>query len=360
MAHHDKMTKGNTSGGINLLDHDRRASLEQRPRSNPNIDAMRSPENRDESLYPGTPAESWNRALEVAQSCSKRKIRNDMVVMSCDVVHLPKNWDEISGGADPIEFFERVALPFYRNRYAVMENHENEVSAVIHFDETTPHLHYKYVPVVDDGDRYRLSHKQVNGLKDLQSLHGDLQRYAEDAGYVGLDLYDEKRAAEREKAYEMPEYRAEMERKKEELEKELVEKRNQLDEISIEIENETQRLERLRLEGERADQRIEGLESVASEIRRFENAPKSRKVEILNRINALCNRVIERLKAGFGAASPVAAKRLATDPPAEGRAPSFSSRADAGPGVIGGEAPYPEPSGRAANRGRLDGRRPVR
>lgn len=192
-----------------MLDHDKRADLTvERQRSNKNIDPKLSYLNRDYSVRKLDPAEAQDYAIEFAQAHSSRKIRSNGIYLSMDVIHLPDNWDEVSGGADSLEFFENVALPFERQRYGY-DGLANEVSAVVHRDEKKlssgrDHLHYKYVPVTKDG---RLSHKQVNGRSDLSSYHKDLQAFAERQGYHGLHLYDEERARSREKALTMPEYK---------------------------------------------------------------------------------------------------------------------------------------------------------
>lgn len=52
------------------------------------------------------------------------------------------------------------------------------MAAVVHYDETTPHLHYAFVPVVfdDKKSRYKVSAKEVLTRHDLQSFHEDLDQ----------------------------------------------------------------------------------------------------------------------------------------------------------------------------------------
>lgn len=47
-------------------------------------------------------------------------------------------------------FFE-ATTNFLNDRYG----QENAVAAVVHYDETTPHLHYAFVPVVFDDKKSR-------------------------------------------------------------------------------------------------------------------------------------------------------------------------------------------------------------
>lgn len=217
--HHDKVSRGNEAGGRNLLDHDKRAdSARERKRSNENIDPALSHLNTDYSARRMTPGEAWAWACEYAQAHASRRLRDNQVVMSEDVVHLPDNWDEVSGGEPDSVFFERCALPFLRQRYGYGEGGtENEVSAVVHRDEVvrtgpnrgrvTAHLHYKDVPVDRDG---KLNHKGVHDRKDLRTLHRDFAAFCEAQGYHGLHVWDEERARAREQALTMPEYKQAM------------------------------------------------------------------------------------------------------------------------------------------------------
>lgn len=214
MAHHAKCSKGNATGGRMMLDHDKREQYDNRERSNPNIDVGKTHLNQDYSLRDLDAAKSWEWACSYAQEHSSKAMRANAIVMSMDVVHLPKNWEELYPGAPASEFFERVALPFERARYG-FNGGENEISAVVHYDETKidghegrPHLHYKYVPITKDG---KCSHKIVNCRSDLQTYHSDLVRFARDAGFPGLDLYNEERAQAREAALSMPDYKRAME-----------------------------------------------------------------------------------------------------------------------------------------------------
>ena len=53
------------------------------------------------------------------------------------------------------------------------------MAAVVHYDETTPHLHYAFVPVVfdDKKTRYKVSAKEVLTRQDLQTFHDDLDQH---------------------------------------------------------------------------------------------------------------------------------------------------------------------------------------
>ena len=71
-------------------------------------------------------------------------------------------------------FFE-ATTNFLNERYG----QENAVAAVVHYDETTPHLHYAFVPVVfdDKKSRDKVSAKEVLTRHDLQTFHEDLDQH---------------------------------------------------------------------------------------------------------------------------------------------------------------------------------------
>lgn len=197
---HSKIAVNNASGGRAVLEHDRREVID-RQRKNEKIDPSRTHLNRDYSLRKMTSAQAWKWTVEYAQAHSKRKIRDNTVVMAQDIIHLPKNWYQLYPDKPASEFFEQVAIPFLRERYG----EENEVSCIVHYDEGgAPHVHRKSVPLTKDG---RLSHKAVYNRTELSQVHPALVKFAEEAGYPGLDLYDEERAKARTKALDMPEYK---------------------------------------------------------------------------------------------------------------------------------------------------------
>ncbi|WP_273710331.1 MobV family relaxase [Leuconostoc mesenteroides] len=101
--------------------------------------------------------------------CMKRE---DVKALATWIVTLPEELAEA-----PYEqqsaFFE-ATTNFLNDRYG----QENAVAAVVHYDETTPHLHYAFVPVVfdDKKSRYKVSAKEVLTRQDLQTFHEDLDQ----------------------------------------------------------------------------------------------------------------------------------------------------------------------------------------
>jgi hypothetical protein len=81
-----------------------------------------------------------------------------------------EEWPDAARG----QFFERV-YDFLCARYG----EKNVISAYVHMDEVTPHLHFSFVPVTADLKRggEKVCAKEVLTKRDLQAFHGDLEQH---------------------------------------------------------------------------------------------------------------------------------------------------------------------------------------
>lgn len=95
--------------------------------------------------------------------------RADINVMCDWIVTAPK---ELSKDELPV-FFAEVYI-FLNERYGK----ENVISAYVHLDETSPHIHYAFVPVVMDKKKNipKLSAKERITRKELNTFHPDLTK----------------------------------------------------------------------------------------------------------------------------------------------------------------------------------------
>lgn len=107
---------------------------------------------------------------------SKRK---DVNVLCDWIVTLPADVP-----ADRQEEFFRKTADFLQEKYGEV----NTVSAWVHLDETTPHLHYAFIPVVPDPkhDGLKVSAKECVTRADLQHFHEELQQYLE--AHMGIPV----------------------------------------------------------------------------------------------------------------------------------------------------------------------------
>lgn len=101
--------------------------------------------------------------------CHKRE---DVNVMCSWVITAPKNMPE-----DEHDLFFREAYGFLNEKYGEGTD-KNVVSAYVHMDETTPHMHYAFIPVVHDEKKNidKVSAKEALGWseKGLANFHVEL------------------------------------------------------------------------------------------------------------------------------------------------------------------------------------------
>ncbi len=99
--------------------------------------------------------------------------RKDVNVMCDWVVTLP---EKIKSAEDQEKFFKET-YNFLENEYGK----ENVISSFVHLDETTPHMHFAFIPVVTDkkkGD-LKVSAKELITRKHLQEFHPKLENHME-------------------------------------------------------------------------------------------------------------------------------------------------------------------------------------
>lgn len=103
----------------------------------------------------------------------KKAIRKDAVRMVGTTVQIGGGISERATETEQVEFL-KTAFEWLKHEYG----EENIVSAVIHLDETTPHLHFDFVPLKNGklsakdviGDKIKLKKTQEKFLNDMQEL----------------------------------------------------------------------------------------------------------------------------------------------------------------------------------------------
>ena len=174
MAHMMKHTKA--SCGHMFAHFDRKAENI----SNENLDRTRTHLNYNLAVH-----QQMDQGEFVRKRCSEVHCQNrkDVNVMVSWVVTAPKDLPEQEHKA-----FFQASYDFLKKRYGM----ENVVSAWVHMDEVTPHMHFAFVPVVRTFKQDRtnpdistewnkVSAKECVNRYDLQSFHTDLQKYVERA-----------------------------------------------------------------------------------------------------------------------------------------------------------------------------------
>lgn len=252
MAHIEKYQAG--AIGRMCGHYERRGELEYGYRRE-NIDPART--NLNYNLGPQRPASQIDFINErIAGLDLKRRVRKDAVKMCDCVITLPQSFDS----SRECEFFA-AAYAFLSQRYG----QENVVSAWVHKDEATPHMHFAWVPVTKDG---RLSAKSVVTRLDLKTLHPDMQVAMEAALGCKVEiLLDPDKAGEKQLSrLNQRDYIA-AKRELERLDREVDAARGRLESVQREERDALDR--NARLVGEAGDLAVEcqGLEQQAEQLK---------------------------------------------------------------------------------------------
>ena len=261
-----------------------------------------------------------------AKAEGKRATRKDAVVMADMVVTLPPN-------VPPED-----AYKFFWNSYQYIADRVgrgNLMGGYVHIDETTPHMHVPFTPILDG----RFNYKKMCDRKFYQTFHKGLgDRLEQKMGYrPEVELSEETRAqrvytsrtkdidkvrcavdkavvepAKDEAARIVAAAREEAaallndaEARKAELVTEIADKEgdlaeldSQLEDVKLDIEDEQDRLECLRQRAGGVARDVEELRPIAAEVRGWEAAGKAERGAILDNIVVKCDGLASRIRAG--------------------------------------------------------------
>ena len=129
---------------------------------NPQIDSERTRNNYRFTPYFGKTYTEFISGRIKELGLSPRK---DAVVMNSFVLGSDKTFFDGLSRVEQYNFFSDC-YKFFTERYG----EENIIAAVVHNDETTPHMHLNLMPVTKDG---RLCSKQLFDKPQLQQLQTD-------------------------------------------------------------------------------------------------------------------------------------------------------------------------------------------
>lgn len=209
MANVQKFAKGNVTG---LSIHLDRKTLNH---SNKEIDTEKSHLNYDLCEKDGDTLSRMNERLSEVH-CLNRK---DVKVCADWVVTLPENLKGVPEN-EQREFFEKT-YEFLSERYG---GEKNVLSANVHNDETTPHMHFAFMPVVWDEKKQRekVSAKEVLNRKDLQTFHQDLDNFLKaEIPHIYKEGILNGKTIDVENVKELKKYADEIKKQKEEMTAEL-------------------------------------------------------------------------------------------------------------------------------------------
>ncbi len=159
-----------------VLEHNCREAGD-RERGNEKIDPERTHLNYDLAvkLRGGKSAKQlYDEFVEIACAVYEEKhgkaMRKDTVTLCSWVVTAPKDLP-----TEKYDEFFKETFDFLCARYGV----KNVIAANVHLDETTPHLHFSFMPFVDDDEfgGEKLCAKGLETPKGLSKIHKDMQVY---------------------------------------------------------------------------------------------------------------------------------------------------------------------------------------
>lgn len=261
-----------------------------------------------------------------AKAEGKRATRKDAVVMADMVVTLPPN-------VPPED-----AYKFFWNSYQYIADRVgrgNLMGGYVHMDETTPHMHVPFTPILDG----RFNYKKMCDRKFYQTFHKGLgDRLEQKMGYrPEVELSEETRAqrvytsrtkdidkvrgavdraivepaqqeADRIVAAAKEEAAAllqDAEAQKADLVAQIADRRgdlaeldSQLEDVKLDIADEEDRLECLRQRADGVARDVAELRPIAADVRGWEAAGKAERGAILDRIAAQCDGLASRIRAG--------------------------------------------------------------
>ena len=139
---------------------------ESYPANNPQIDCTRTLNNYNVIKRQCSYTQHINK--RIAELDLPTKVRKDAVLMCSFVVGSNREYFNNLSVQEQEKFFADCTR-FFADRYG----EENIISAVVHMDETTPHLHLNLIPIADG----RLCAKQLFDRKALQELQTDFHSF---------------------------------------------------------------------------------------------------------------------------------------------------------------------------------------
>lgn len=168
VLHMDKFKKEAVRG---IQSHNRRERVSH---SNPDIDYGRSATNYD--LHEPT-SENYAEAIQnrIDDLLLVKAVRKDAVHMCGLIVTSASAFFKNLSPEDTRRFFEESKA--FLTQFV---GAENVISAMVHMDEKTPHMHFLHVPVTKDG---RLNANQIYTRQSLRKLQSELPAYLQSRGF---------------------------------------------------------------------------------------------------------------------------------------------------------------------------------
>lgn len=143
--------------------------------TNPDIDETKIKDDC-ENLAPDRGKQTDYIKEQIKKIMDSRTLRKDAVRMCCWIVDTPKGLPE----EKKKEFFKET-YNFLVDRYGSKSGMGEDVviSAYIHKSESTDHIHFAFLPVIERDGEKTFCAKECVGRDDLKTFHEDLASYME-------------------------------------------------------------------------------------------------------------------------------------------------------------------------------------
>ena len=195
VLHMDKFKKNAVRG---IQSHNQR---ERESHSNPDIDYDRSSQNYELHV----PAHSnYGQVIQerIASLNLRKAVRKDAVHMCGIIISSDTEFFNNLPPEEQRRFFDRCA--FYLTDFV---GKENVISAMVHMDEKTPHMHFLHVPVTKDN---HLSANSIYTRASLRHLQNHLPQYLQRQGFT-IERGVEQKAGSAKKHLNTREYKQQQE-----------------------------------------------------------------------------------------------------------------------------------------------------
>ncbi len=193
---HVQKLKGSAIGGVEIHSEREREGVSH---TNPDIDWSKTEQNyqlHEPALHArGTYARRIDDRLREAGIA---RVRKDAVKLCGVVISSDREFFAQLSAEQQREFFQR-SYDFMVARYGK----ENILSAVVHMDETTPHMHLYLVPITQDN---RLCCKEIFDKRGLTALHDEF--YHEVGKAYGLERGEGADKGKRREHFNTPEFKS--------------------------------------------------------------------------------------------------------------------------------------------------------
>jgi hypothetical protein len=224
VCHFEKYKSANVFG---IQKHNQR---ENENYSNKDVDKARTPLNYDLINQGNINYLKKIKTLIEANRASQRAIRKDAVVYCECVISSDKGFFEDLSLIKQKAFFEE-SLNYIKSK--VGEN--NIISATVHLDETTPHMHLGFVPLIENS----LSAKKLINRQFLKEVQDQLPNVLKNKGF-NIERGTE---GSKVKHKETKEFKVELEKDVKRLEKQLNDLTNKINEKTLEFDKMTKILD---------------------------------------------------------------------------------------------------------------------